>query len=210
MSRRLGLGLSGREFCRGSRTLLGFWFWRYLDGDVSHVLRLRLLPRRLWRRLLLRLRRRLLEVLRLLELRRIRGVCFCVLWLRSGRVLGSLLHDLMLLLRPLGHVSLLDTLCSLWPFPHHLYFNGGMAPHVRREVNGRPVAMLGKRSRRGSFSERLRRGGVAGPVLCLNAMEGLLMLGVGNALSVHRRVHMRRSLAPSALVDHWDGDITGL
>lgn len=78
-------------------------------------------------------------------------------------------------------------------------------------MSRRGVAMLGESGRGSPFSGRLRRGGVAGPVLRLKAMmERRLMLGVGNALGVNRRVHVRRRLAPSALVDHWDGDVTGL
>lgn len=79
-------------------------------------------------------------------------------------------------------------------------------------MNRSSIAMLGKQYRRSPFPGRLHCGRVARPFVCLNAMEGLLVLGVGDALRVDRGIQLSLCLcrASSALMDHRDGDVTSL
>lgn len=77
-------------------------------------------------------------------------------------------------------------------------------------MNG--IAVLGDQDGGCSLPGGRYGSGVAGPVLGLNAMEGLLVFRVGDALRVDGRVSLswRLRLAPAALVDHWDGYVTCL
>jgi len=102
-------------------------------------------------------------------------------------------------------------LAYLWSFSRRLRDDGGLAPDVGLQVDGRGVAMLGSQNGRGPFAGR-RRGGVTRPLVALEAVEGLLVLRGGDALGVDGGVELRLRLAssPCALMDHRDGDVAGL
>lgn len=95
-------------------------------------------------------------------------------------------------------------LLDLWSVSVSLRYYGRLAPQVRGwVVNG---GGRGEHDGGGSFP-----GSVAGPVLALDAVEGLLwlVLGVGDALGVDGGVELGLH-SSTALVDHRDGDVARL
>lgn len=74
------------------------------------------------------------------------------------------------------------------------------------------ITVLGNQYWRSSFPRSRDRCRVAGPIVSLNALEGLLLFQVGHALGVDSRgvLRLRLCLASSSLVDDWDGYVTCL